>query len=470
MGSIPRSLLNAKNVPAPASDDQVPRIERGNGSVAPNPDASEAKRILAGKKHRLYETIRRNPELSSPAKVVASALLFEFYNEEPWCLHQRAAAPGLTALAKAAGLGRSSVVRAIKELEASGVFIIVHAPKGSKNRHTNLYAPNWIIIGATATDNGSHVKRSTRPRLNLVEPSTRFTGGLVTRFNVQPPLPSISQSIRFPSTGARSREGNSLARQGQKESRHPDNPIKAFTLKETLKELRFADTIDADRGFALFQTLLPRPDGDPDRLKGAWINSIAKPKEDVRRVLLSALLWFVFGKGFPREFVPKPGWWLKHRGWATQWPYGTNHDTLDALENALQDASNPLEAFKAFARANLKSPFKALCTTGLWPDDDGWVSARNAFNAAIARGINPETIIKKARRKIVQTNGELPNLGWWIKREFGGTRSGDQADHEDAQPDHRQRNGFDDEWRGSDEEDDDDNTVRMGACTDDWDE
>lgn len=383
MRSVTRTPLRLKSDLVPASDDRGGRVG-----------------LL--RKHKFLLAIARDNNLASSAKAVAAVLL-EYFNDDPKAKNPGWAWPSLSNLAKATELPRRTVVDAVRNLVEQG-----HFERQSGDRHrSNRYRPCWErsprVEGHPRAENHPTLERSTAPR---------------GRADHRPVLPSTTPRQRF-----RSKQKSDACAQGNKESASvDDNAIVTLTLEAALNELSTGSLIKPRRAFDLFLSLWPKPDSDPALLKGAWINNVYKTKEEVRPVLMAALLWNRLYRLYPAEYVPRPGWWLKHSGWVSHLPYRCDVDAVEALDEALQAArSDTLGEVDAFAAENLVSPFQVLCEIAPWPDDD-WQIARNAFNGVLSKGrVTADEIIRKAdrkRRQCDQAGDDLPKLGWWIKKRF----------------------------------------------------
>ncbi|HEV2161184.1 MAG TPA: helix-turn-helix domain-containing protein [Stellaceae bacterium] len=396
-------------------------------SLGPASDNRDG-RVNLVTKHKFCLAVMRDRRLSAGTKAVAAELV-ERYNDHPACEHPGYAWPGFGRIARETSLDRQTVIRAIAQLEAFGYFEINHAPKGTRNRQSNLYRPMWTARPPTrgVDDTRGVPATSIAPERRLEAPKSVTRGVRASQFHSK--IPSEEFHYRP--------EDKSACAEGKKERASlGDNAIVTLTLEAALNDLASDNLIAPKRGFELFLTLWPKPDRDPDRLRGAWINAVAKPKEDVRAILMAALLWNRFYRLFPDEFVPRPGWWLKHSGWVVHLPYGSDRETVESFDKILWvTPSEWLELIDAFVEEQLESPFEVLRETGGWPDDD-WLIVRNAFNAVLSKGhVTADEIIRKTERKLRQCDeagDDPPLLGWWLKRRFGSLRTADdEADDED---------------------------------------
>lgn len=375
-------------------------------------------------KHKFILAVARDVRLSSGAKAT-TAYLLECYSDDasnPKCLHPGWAYPGFGRIAKATGLDRQTVVRAVAQLEALGCFEIRHAPKGAHNRAPNLYRPVFDFDPSTRGVNASssaHASSSVdEPRL---EASTRSTRGVnASLFHSNNPLNKSKRAVaRVRTTDV---VGKVKANGHDPDGSKPD-PIKSLTFDAAIKEI-VAEDIGFERGFEAFLSLWPKAEAKPSLTRRAWAYHVESSKQDVRAVLLATLAWNLYSQRFPKDYVPLAGQWLKNSGWDFVLPYSVDHEGLDCLDEALCSKSSERTAAIQEWSKELQSPFVVLKKLGDWPDRDFQV-ANNAFNAILANRKNhsfADVVLERAKKLIRKYRDEkksLPKLGSWLAKRFG---------------------------------------------------
>lgn len=192
-------------------------------------------------------------------------------------------------------------------------------------------------------------------------------------------------------------------------------PIDLF-LTEVLRKLAYR-SFGAENGFKAFSGLWPKPDRQPEKLRGAWVKYVVQPGIDPNQVAFAAFLWQWVAHPLPgqrpREYVPPAGEWLKRRGWKTFLPHPLRqvdledcHDTLMGIDSlGLDGVLATLDQLFP-----LHSPWDDLRAAQPWRDKEP-VKALALFEKHLRQWTPAHVIIDAAKA----LKPPLPFLGQFLK-------------------------------------------------------